>query len=155
MWTDADQWRRRIASGSNRPLAPCVHQHRTVVRDLCRSCTEGSQHRLEIRVEIGVVELDGADEEKMGPVVKKLRPAVEEGGVVLVSFDDQVGTATEAEPSGVPTRKTADQIAGIGPGLLEDPSQHGRGGGLAVGACDNQAFETARQNVVRDRLRLR
>ena len=155
VWPDADQRCRRITSGSDRPLAPCVDHHRSVARDLRGACPESGQHRLEIGVEIGVVELDRADEEDVGSVVEKLRSAVEEGGVVLVSFDDKEGTATEAEPSGVPARKSADEIAGVGSRLLENPGQHCRGRGLAVGACNNHAFKTACKNVVCNRLRLR
>ena len=61
-----------------------------------------------------MVELDRANDEMAGPIVKKLRSTVEEGGVVLVSLDDKERTATEAESSGVPARKAVSTASRLG-----------------------------------------
>jgi hypothetical protein len=52
---------------------------------------------IEVAVDVGVVELDGRDDERARTVVQKLRGLVEEGRVVLVAFDDEVLSLPFAE----------------------------------------------------------
>ena len=52
---------------------------------------------LQVAVDVGVVELDGGDEERVGVVVQELRTLVEERGIVLVALDDEPLAAADAE----------------------------------------------------------
>ena len=47
---------------------------------------ECSLHRFEVGINVGVVELDVGENERIGKVVQELRSLVEEGRVVLVAL---------------------------------------------------------------------
>ena len=66
-------------------------------------------------IDVRVVVLDVVDHERARPVVNELGALVEERGVVLVRFDDEVLRA--AEPRGDPeiARDSADQESGLEP----------------------------------------
>ena len=51
----------------------------------------------EIGVDVGVVELDVREDERVRKVVEEFGAFVEEGGVVLVAFDDEVARGAELE----------------------------------------------------------
>ena len=58
-------------------------------RDKIDEALECGFHRFEIRVDVGVIELDMSEDQRVREVVEKFRAFVEEGGVVLVAFDDE------------------------------------------------------------------
>ena len=57
---------------------------------------ERQAHRVEVRVDVGVVELDVVDDGDVGQVLQELRRLVEERAVVLVALDHEV--AARADP---------------------------------------------------------
>ena len=71
---------RRAIEGDN-PAAPRNQIHQALKR---------SFDRVEIFVNVGVIELDRGQDDGVGKVVQELRPLIEEGGVVLVAFQDEV-----------------------------------------------------------------
>jgi hypothetical protein len=152
---DPNDRRGRITDGSDGAFAPGVDDHRAMAWHLGGAGAKGREHGLEIRVEVRVVELHRPDEEAMWAVVEELRSAVEERAVVLVTLDHEMRPPADPESARVPSRKTTHQITRVGPGVLEDPREHGRGGGLAVCAGDDEAVEPATEDIVGDRLRLR
>src|SRR6476646_4090084 len=72
------------------------------------------------------------------PVMHKFGALVEKGRVVLVRFDHEV--LTPGKPGGYRevVGHPADQEAGVSTTLLQDPGQHRRGSGLAMGSGDGQ-----------------
>ena len=54
---------------------------------------ERQQHRVEVGVDVGVIELDVVDDGDVGQVLEELRRLVEERAVVLVALDDEVAAA--------------------------------------------------------------
>jgi hypothetical protein len=100
-----------------------------------------------------VVKLDVREDERVGKVVHELRALVEEGGVVLVAFDDEGASVAEAETGSEVLCDASDEKrrreAGLAArGDFVDPGQHAGGGGLAVGSGDDQRFVTANEFVV-------
>ncbi len=71
--------------------------------------------RLLVAEDVDVIELDRREDRRARPVVQELRPLVEEGGVVLVALDDELGAlrraATTAGSSAARRRSRNDGIA--------------------------------------------
>ena len=104
--------------------------------------------------DVGVVELQVVQDRGARPVVHELAALVEEGGVVLVGFDDEGAVprwpsrAETPKFSGTPpTRKP-----GLQAGRFQHPGQHRGGGGLAVRAGHGQHM-AALQHVLGQPLR--
>ena len=66
-------------------------------------------HRFEIGVDVGVVELNVREDQRVGKVVQKLRPLVEEGRVVFVAFEDEGARGTKLKAGAEVLRDAADQ----------------------------------------------
>ena len=66
--------------------------------------------------------------------MNELRALVEECGVVFVRFDYEERAAGMASRGRKIERNAANQKPGGSPGALEDPGQHGRNRGFAMGA---------------------
>ena len=85
---------------STRTDAPCAErrasravgaeQQQAAARHQVDEPPERQPHRVEVGVDVGVVELDVVDDGDVGQVLQELRRLVEEGAVVLVAFDDEV-----------------------------------------------------------------
>src|ERR1700694_501321 len=99
--------------------------------------------RLQIGEDVCMIELQIVQYCSAGVVVHELRAFVEKSRVVLVSLDDEARRAGEPggyrEVEGHP----ADQEPWTVAGALEDPRQHGRRGGLAMGARDREDVPAA------------
>ena len=102
------------------------------------TCAEGLDDGREVRVEVGVVVLDVADEEMPRLVVQELRSPVEEGRVVLVALEDEVRARARA---GSPGRGSCDLAADEEPGIAarveQQPGRQRRSRGLAVRPGDD------------------
>src|SRR5712691_9295665 len=70
-------------------------QH-TIISHLRYQRAERRFHVLEVAIDIRMVELDGGDNCAVRAVMEKLGALVEKGGVVLVAFDHEIGSRTEA-----------------------------------------------------------
>ena len=58
--------------------------------DQIHQALERGFYRIEIFVDVGVIEFDRGENDRVGKVVKELRSLVEESGVVFVAFEDEV-----------------------------------------------------------------
>ena len=65
-------------------------QQQPVPRDQVHQPPEGEKHRIEIGVDVGVIELDVPDDGDIGEILEELGGLVEEGAVVLVTLDHEV-----------------------------------------------------------------
>ena len=98
---------------------------------------------VEIGVDVGVIELDVGEDERVRKVVEELRALVEEGGVVLVAFDDEGARGAQLKAGAEVFRDAADEERRLKRGIfargdLVDPGQHAGGGGFAVGSGDDE-----------------
>ncbi len=66
-------------------------------RDEIHEALERGLHGVQIAVDVGVVELDVGEDERVGKVVHELGTLIEEGGVVLVAFEDEGAAIAELE----------------------------------------------------------
>ena len=99
-----------------------------------------------------MVVLDVADEEVPRLIVQKLRPAVEEGGVVFVSLEDEVRPrAAPVAPAEV-AHLAPDEESGIPSRVEKQPGRQGRRRRLAVGAGDDDG-NLVRQQILAHGLR--
>src|SRR4029077_5742253 len=80
-------------------------------------------------------------------VMNELRSLVEEGGVVFVRLDNEERRLPEPRGDGKVFGHSADQEARRAARALQDPGEHGRYGGLAVGSCDAQNVPTGEHIV--------
>ena len=115
-----------------------IHHEEAVRGDDGEEPAEGVLHRFEIGKNVGVVELDTREHDRPGLIVKELRSLVKEGGVILVSLNDEVGPAPQAMTLTKVDHDAADEAARIQPGHGEHPGEKRRGGGLAVGPGHNE-----------------
>ncbi len=96
-----------------------------------------------IGVDVGVVELDVGEDERVGKVVEKLWALVEEGRVVLVALNDEGARGAQLEAGAEVLRHAADEERRLERGILArgdlvDPGKHAGGGGFAVGSGDDE-----------------
>src|SRR5438874_12638926 len=99
---------------------------------------EGGLDGLEVIKDIRVIEFEVVDDGNLRQVVDELAAFVEEGGVVFVPFDDEPLAVGEAGALAEIVGETADEVAWIEAIVLEHPGQQRGGGGLAVGASDDE-----------------
>ena len=88
----------------------------------------------QIREDVGVVVLQIVEHGGTRPVMHELGTLVEEGRVVFVGLDDEIGLAPQTRRDREVARYATDQEARLAPGGLKDPGQQRCGGGLAVRA---------------------
>src|SRR4030095_12412648 len=71
-------------------------EQQAIARDQPHETTEGSQDGVEIRVDVGVIELDVINDGDVGQILEELRRLVEERTVVFIAFDDEVASLADA-----------------------------------------------------------
>src|SRR5687767_2043529 len=71
-------------------------QEQAIARYQVHEPAERQADRIQVGINIGVIELDVVDDGDVGQVFEKLRTLVEECAVVLVAFDDEVTAAADA-----------------------------------------------------------
>jgi len=99
--------------------------------------------RRQVVEDVGVVELQVVQDGGARAVMHELAALVEEGGVVLVGFDHEGTALPQPSRHAEVQRYAADQKAWLQAGALQNPGQHGRRGGFAVGARDSQHMARA------------
>ena len=82
-----------------RPLAVGAEEQQSAARDQIDQPTKCQRHRLDIGIDIRVIELDVVDDRDVRQILQELGGLVEEGAVVLVAFDDKVATAAPSDSS--------------------------------------------------------
>ena len=111
--------------------------------------------RAEVGKDVRMIEFEVVQDGRLGPVMNKLAALVEERGVVFVGLDDEKLRRLGAVQTGRDfkiARHAADQEARCIAGIFEDPGQHRRRGGLAMGTGHRQ-HPAAGQDVLGDPLR--
>ena len=105
---------------------------------------------LKIGVNIRVVEFERSDDEVIGLIVKEFGSLVPIGAVVFVPFEDKFGTAAEAVALAEIFGDTTNQEIGALACCVEDPGEHGGGGGFAVGAGDDDGMFAEQELLFED-----
>src|SRR5579859_6239060 len=83
-------------------------------RDQIHQALECGFYRVEIFVDVGVIELDGGEDDGVGKVVEEFWSLVEEGSVIFVAFEDEVLPRPEMEAGAEVFGDAADQERRIG-----------------------------------------
>ena len=118
---------RRPAPESQRRFHPRAAAHDDAARgDGAHQVVELPFDRREVVENVGVVVLQVVDDEGARPVVHELRALVEERGVVLVGFDDEVAPPPELPRSAEAGRNAADQPTGLAARAFQDPRDEAR-----------------------------
>ena len=73
-----------------------AEQQQAAPRHQVDQSPERQPHRIEVGVDVGVIELDVVDHGNIGQVLQKLGGLVEERAVVLVAFDHEVAALPRA-----------------------------------------------------------
>src|SRR5205823_5120619 len=94
-------------------------------------------HRVQVFIDVGMVEFHVRQQERCRHVMQKLRSLVEECGVVLIAFNDEVLALIDREAAGKVLGNAPDQKRWIQTSDLKDPCQHGSCGGLAVSSSNH------------------
>ena len=99
---------------------------------------ELAQDRIQVVVDVGVIEFDIVDRQSTRTVVDELGALVEKGGVVFIGLDDEVFRPPEAGGYTEIGGHAADQEPRFQARVLQYPGQQAAGGGLPVSARDRQ-----------------
>ena len=124
--------RARIGAQRHHVRVVAVRHDHVARRDLLHAVAERFDDRVEVRVDVGVIELDVVQQERVRVVVQKLRTFVEERRVVFVAFDDELRPVAELEVLIEIERDPADDHARIASGRFQQPRHQRRRRGLAV-----------------------
>jgi len=76
-------------------LQPHRRLRSSPARNEIHQALECRLHGVEIFVDVGVIELDGSQNHRVGKVVQELRSLVEKSRVVLIAFHDEVLASAE------------------------------------------------------------
>ncbi len=98
--------------------------------------------RTQVFKNVGVVELQIVQHQGARPVVDEFAALVEKSGVVFVGLDDERRAGAQAGRNTKVDRHAADQKTRLQASRLQNPGQHGGGGGFAVGAGHRQHVTT-------------
>src|ERR1051325_6714254 len=123
------------------------HDH-AVRRHALHALAEGVDDRVHVGVDVSVVELDVVDDQRVRAVVEKLGPLVEERGVVLVAFDDELRVVAELEVLIEIEGDAADDHARVASRRLEQPGQERGRRRLAVRPGDDDGVPAFDEQLV-------
>src|SRR5204863_9576720 len=132
--------RRTVPAGNQAAVAR--HQiHQTPKREL---------HRIEVLVNIGVIEFDVVNDGNFGEVMHELRALVEIGRVVFVAFNDEVIAVGDAKTDAEVLHHATDHERWIESCLVDDPRGETRRGRLAVSTRDYQRAPAANEFILQN-----
>ena len=117
-----------VAAGGHQPIFR-YQPHQTLI---------GVDEGRWIGVQVGVVVLDTSQHQRFRTVVEKLGTAVEIGGVVLVTLDDEALTPAVVEAALEILGDASYKVARVRAAEGVDPRRDGGCGGLAVSAGNHQ-----------------
>jgi len=112
--------------------------HRGRGRHQPEELAERCLHRVDVAIDVGVVELDCREQEHGRVVVEELGLLVEVGRIVLVALDHEPRPAADARAGGEVAGGAADQPAGVAAAALEHEGEHRARCGLAVRSRDHE-----------------
>ena len=129
-----------------------IDQRQAVAGNDLGQAAEAQLDFLQGIVNVRVVELNVVDDHQFRQVMQEFGAFVEKRRVVFVPLQHgEIGIRKTAAAAQI-TGDAADHEAGVQPGVLHQPRQHGRGGGFAVGA-GHHVVALAAQEVFLHRLR--
>ena len=99
-----------------RPLAVSAKQQQAAPRHEVHEAAKRQRHRLDVGIDVGVIELNVVDDRDVRQVLEELGGLVEERAVVFVAFDDEVAALPHAIAGSVlaeVARDAADEHARI------------------------------------------
>jgi len=102
-------------------------------------------HVIEVAVDVGVIEFDRVQQQRIGIVVEELGALVEEGRVVLVALGDEPRPGPEPEVVREVPAGTAYHETRVAAGLVQHPRQQRARGRLAVRSDDDGATTVAHE----------
>ncbi len=144
---DSDRYSCPALSGIEADNAPAP-------RNQIHQPLERRLHRIEIFVDVGMIEFDRSQNHRVGKVMQKFRTLIEECRVVFVAFEDEVLAIAQPEAAPEIFGYASDQERWPKPGSLEDPRQHRCRGRLAVRSGNHQ-YVFADQKFIVQNLRQR
>src|ERR1700685_4080965 len=106
---------------------------------------ESGLHRVQVAINVGVIELNVGENQRVGKIVHELGPFIEKGRVVLVALDDERASLAQAK-AGAEVFRDASNKEGRRPCRIAaasyfiNPGQHAGGGRLAVGSSNDQGL---------------
>src|SRR5581483_2194129 len=107
-------------------------------------------YRVKVFVNVGVVELHGGKNHRIGKIVQELGPFVEERRIVFVAFQDEVFALAERKTAPEILGNASDEERGLLAGSMENPGKHGGGGCFAVRPGNHQHLFPAEKLVVQN-----
>ncbi len=119
-------WTGRTLPQLHRFRIVCPEEQQAASRNEVHEPGEGQPDGVEVRVDIGVVELDVVHDGDIGEILQELGCLVEEGAVVFVPLDDELAAAAHAVTALEVLRDPADEHAGIGSAVREQPARQRR-----------------------------
>src|SRR5215469_1752079 len=90
---------------------------------------------VQVAKDVGMIELDRRENNGLGKVVEEFRAFIEKCSVVFVAFQDEMFSLSQSKAAAEIFCDATDEKRGIFLCGLENPGQHGRRSGLAMGAC--------------------
>src|SRR5436190_17962673 len=67
-----------------------IQQHHSVLRHDSKQPLETQLYFIEISKNIGMIEFDVVYDHQFGQIMHKLRPLIEESGIVFIAFEDDI-----------------------------------------------------------------
>ncbi len=125
----------------------CARRHDGARPQSLEQGTKRALHVIEIAVDVGVVELDRIQQQRIGIVVQELGALVEKRGVVLVALGDEPWAGSEPKIVREVAAGTAHHEARIAAGLVQHPRQQRARGRLAVRPDDDRAAPVAHEEA--------
>ena len=95
--SERDPCRSRILAQAGNVGVITIRDDRVARLHLLDARSEGIDDRVEIGVDVSVIEFDIIDDKCIRFIVLKLRSLIEERGVVLIALDDEVRSVSELE----------------------------------------------------------
>jgi len=120
----------------------------SAARDQIDQPLECGFNGIEIFIDVGMIELDRGENDGVGKVVQEFRALVEECGVVLIAFEDEVFAITKMKTRTEIFGDASDQERRLQSGGVENPGKHGCGGRLPMSSGDDQHFFAPQEFVV-------
>ena len=122
-----------------------IEQNHPLARHDLDEAAEAGHDVLEVAEDIRVVELDIVHDEQLGQVVDEFAALVKKGGVVFVTFEDEILRIPEAAALAEIAGYAADEPRWREAGRFENPGEQRCGRCFAVRAGDDQVVASAQE----------
>src|SRR6185312_2569778 len=120
----------------------------SAARNQVHQALESGLDRVQIFIYVRMIELDRSQNYSIGKIVQELRAFVEERGIVLVAFKNEILAISQVKAAAKIFRNSANQKGRMRSRVFKNPGEHGRRRSLAVGAGYDQYFFAAQKFIV-------